>query len=151
MNAKRACVLGAIDGLLCSATIGGLIKSHLCGMIQSASYDVTAGKSIILMASPIPPSIGFIAFLCVLTFTLISYVAHRLLLNRISSLLILWQIIGICTFTLLSTTAYLAEHESSFYESLPRGAWLVCLAAFVIVNFIIGVVVESSAKLYTHT
>ena len=149
IDGVRACALGAIDGALCGAAIGGLNELHLRGVTQPTHYDVTVGNAIILMAAPIPPNVGSIVILCAFTFALVSYGAHRLWLKRVSSLLILWQAIGICSLVLLVAAANLMGHES-YYASLPHGASLIGLAVVVIVSFIFGGIVESSAKLYSQ-
>jgi hypothetical protein len=146
----RACALGATDGALYGAAIGGLNELYLRGATQPTHYDVTVGNVIILMASPIPPRVGHVVISCAFAFALVSYGAHRLWPRRISSLLILWQVVGICSFVLLSAAAYLMGRES-YYASLPRGATLLGLVVVVIISFIFGVVVESSVKLYSRS
>lgn len=148
INGVRYCALGAIDGWLFGTFAWLLNEAHLSGVLPTPNFIVIDGM-IIDLADPIPPSYGEVSIICMLTFSIVSYGVHRIDVKGRHSLLLLWQIIGLISLTLILCLAQLGWQR---YFFSPSKGWVILfgLVAVVISNFIIGVIVEAATKIYTR-
>jgi hypothetical protein len=147
----RYCALGAIEGWLFGTFAWLLNELHLRDVPQPVSdYVNTSSDMIICLADPFPPSYGGVIILCMLTFAIVSYGAHRLVRKAWLPILLLWQIIGLCSLTLLLVVAQITWN--GYFFSL-RSGWVLLLGfgSAIVSSFIIGIIVESGRYAYPQS
>ena len=148
INSIRYCALGAVDGWLFGTFAWLLNEMRLRGALPTPNFIVTTDGSIIDLANPIPPSYGEVSIFCMLTFSIVSYGVHRIVVKRRLPILLLWQVIGLISLALVLCLAYLGWQR---YFFSPSKGWIILfgLVTVLISNFIVGAVLDSAAKVYT--
>ncbi len=147
-NSYRAAILGALNGLLFGVPIE-MLRVWYADIEISRLYELERQTGEL---APSVVNLGFqttIPLLCALVFALSSYLVHRFRTNHPRSLLLRWQFIGFvgvtgCTILNFVDRPYIWRLQELAWE------WVVCLAVVVPINFIFGMIVESSALLHSQ-
>jgi hypothetical protein len=170
-NWWRACILGAINGVLFGGTaeiLREMYNDYQWRRITEESERLglsppLMGDSLHWWAIPLWATVFFI---------LTSLFVHKFWANRVKSPILLWQIIGVTGVTVWSifwqTVVWLDGPPSeqraiardvksllagdSFYDLITSRSilqdWLICLALVVVMNLIYGAVIQLSVSLY---
>ncbi len=142
LDSCRAAVLGALNGLLFGIPIEMLRVWHDDIVNRRGNdelgFDVTYSFQVL---TPL---------LCALIFGLSSYLIYRLRTNYPRFLLLRWQFIGFIS----ATCCVIFDFINTIFFGLwsfkqVSWAWVVCLAVVVPINLIFGIIVDSSARLYS--
>lgn len=144
----RACVLGAINGLLFGAVAEAARQISNRNDIERA---LTAAKHDGISTPQIADMLHwhFIPLLFILLFTISSYVVHRTWHASPKLLLLFWEVIGvlpICLFILADLFIHMLSNQKFPLRTLQL--WGLSLAIAIVVNFLYGVVIHLALSTY---
>jgi hypothetical protein len=141
----RLCVLGALNGLLFGVAIEMLRVWRREVEIDSYLAYQRANPNGIIADFDQPTFNVVTPLLCAIIFAGSCHVVHRFYKHRPRSVLLLWQVIGLVA----ATVCAVLNATNTFLPEAFWG-WVACLAVVVPINFIYGIILESSVHFYTR-
>lgn len=146
----RVCTLGAINGLVFGIIASVAQDIYVTRLLNRTGDHLVADGSIIDMANPIPLSYGLVIIISMLAFAGVTQLFHKYW-KFSSSLLLLWVIIGIAATAVLMIGIRLIELFSLNHPELNHfSLWGILLVLVVVINFIYGLVIQTSTELYSR-
>jgi hypothetical protein len=155
----RACILGAVNGLLAGAVAYTALWLEMDYENQRiAEAELSGGPAMHLTLSIRwwgLPFFGLIAF------TIASFLVHRYLASRVKSVVLLWQYVGavavVCGMLVMLITTWIGYHNGvtpsvyeSFFSLSAVRTFLMAFAFVAVINLLYGAFIQMVVTLYSR-
>lgn len=162
-NQWRACVLGALNGLMIGVIASTIIRIYTDYEAINILREIPNDPMLAHFLRTVDPIwYGVITGLCIPLFALASFIIHSYFLQRLKSIAVLWQCIGLLGIAgglLLLLAADFLEYLLSghgivrYIIVLLIKFWWLCvvfLGSLAAINFIYGVIIQLSLVEYSR-